>query len=468
MNSEPWISIRFVRVIIAAFGACLLFSPFAQAVTPAPDGGYPANNTAEGTQALLNLTSGIDNTALGFQAQSRTTTGNYNTATGFRALSGNTSGQQNTATGVNALLSNTTGRFNTATGSGALVGNTTGSQNTATGVGALKSNTTGTGDTAYGYQAAYNTVDPVGGAVTAIGIQTCFSNTSGYGLTAVGNQALYSNTTGYGNVAVGPMTLLNNTIGHQNDAYGSLALQNNVSGNRNSAIGHFALSGNTTGSNNVAVGFNAGSSLDVGDDNVDIANDGMTGESGTIRIGTQNIQTSAYIAGIFGSTESSTQVYVNSQGHLGVPSSSARFKKDVKPMETASEAILALKPVTFRYKSDNNGTPQFGLVAEEVASVNPDLVVRDDKGEIYTVRYEAVNAMLLNEFLKEHRKVEHLNAKVEAQTSSNSELRSTVALQQKQIETLAAQLKKQSAQIEKVSAEMAVSRGPSQVAVSER
>lgn len=198
----------------------------------------------------------------------------------------------------------------------------------------------------------------------------------------MGNQALYSNTTGYGNVAVGPMTLLNNTIGHQNDAYGSLALQNNVSGNRNSAIGHFALSGNTTGSNNVAVGFNAGSSLDVGDDNVDIANDGMTGGSGTIRIGTQNIQTATYIAGIFGSTDASTQVYVNSLGHLGVPPSSVRFKKDVKPMETASETILSLKPVTFHYKSDNKDTAQFGLVAEEVAAVNPDLVVRDDKGEI--------------------------------------------------------------------------------------
>ena len=132
-------------------------------------------------------------------------------------------------------------------------------------------------------------------------------------------------------------------------------------------------------------------------------------------------------------------------------------------MDQTSEAILALKPVTFHYKSDSSNTPQFGLIAEEVAKVNPDLVVRDENGEVYTVRYDAVNAMLLNEFLKEHRKVEEQQSKIQKQQGTISELKATVAQQQKGMEVLAAQLKEQAAQIQKVSAELETSKPAAQV-----
>ena len=179
-------------------------------------------------------------------------------------------------------------------------------------------------------------------------------------------------------------------------------LFSNTSGNSNTAYGAFALNGNT-GSANIALGFRAGGNLTTGNFNIDIGNPGVAGESNTIRIGGQGTQTSTFIAGIFGANVAGSTVVVNSNGQLGVSASSQRFKKAIEPMDKASEAILALKPVTFQYKTDTTNTPQFGLIAEQVAEVNPDLVVRDQKGEIYTVRYDAVNAMLLNEFLKEHR-----------------------------------------------------------------
>jgi hypothetical protein len=184
------------------------------------------------------------------------------------------------------------------------------------------------------------------------------------------------------------------------------------------------------------LGYQAGLNLTTGNNNIDIGNVGLAAEASTIRIGAAN-QTRAFIAGIRGKTTANANavpVVIDSAGQLGTVSSSRRFKHEIKPMDQTSEAILGLKPVTFHYKSDNTGTPQFGLIAEEVAKVNPDLVVRDDDGEICTVRYEAVNAMLLNEFLKEHRTVQ--------------ELKSTVAEQQKQIKALASGLEKVSAQLE--------------------
>ncbi|HEY2625471.1 MAG TPA: tail fiber domain-containing protein, partial [Candidatus Udaeobacter sp.] len=230
-----------------------------------------------------------------------------------------------------------------------------------------------------------------------------------------------------------------------NVAIGNFALQRNTDGKNNTANGFAALI-NNTGSNNIGLGAFAGNSLTTGSNNIDIGNAGAAGQANTIRIGTTGVQTATFIAGINGVNEGGmiSAVTINSNGQLGTQPalvSSRRFKKEIKPMNQTSEAILALKPVTFQYKGDNKGTPQFGLIAEEVAQVNPDLVVRDDKGEIYTVRYEAVNAMLLNEFLKEHQTVQELKS-VAAKRDA------TIAKQQKQIEALTTGLRKVSDQLE--------------------
>jgi hypothetical protein len=209
-----------------------------------------------------------------------------------------------------------------------------------------------------------------------------------------------------------------------------LALENNTIGHDNSAGGFQALANNITGSSNIALGSNAGINLTTGSNNIDIGAAGTAGESKKIRIGKQGTQNGTFIAGIYSVNEGGTikPLYINSNGQLGTqaPASARRFKKEIKPMDQTSEAILGLKPVTFRYKDDSTCTPQFGLIAEEVVKANPDLVVRDENGEIYTVRYEAVNAMLLNEFLKEHRNVAE-------QQSTIAELKTTVAKQKKQI-----------------------------------
>jgi hypothetical protein len=335
--------------------ACFALLPSMQAVVPAPDGGYPGGNTAEGESALLHLSDGSYNTAVGWASLGYNMAGDLNTGIGAGALLANTS-DQNTAIGAGALLSNTTGHANTANGAFALFNNAGGNVNTATGASALEGNTTGSGNTANG--------------VNALGF-------------------------------------------------------------------------NTTGSNNIALGVNAGVNLSTGNNNIDIGHTGFVPDADTIRIGTSGFQTSTFIAGIRGVTTGNMDaipVLIDTQGQLGTISSSRRYKKEIKPMDSASEAILALKPVTFHYRSDASGTPQFGLIAEDVAEVNPDLVVRDENGEIYTVRYDAVNAMLLNEFLKEHKKVQNLEG--------------TVAQQQKGMEVLAAQLKEQASQIQKVSAQL--------------
>src|SRR3984893_1339901 len=295
------------------------------------------------------------------------------------------SGSKNTANGVYALYSNTTGDDNTANGLEALFSNTTGDQNTANGALALFSNMDGVYNTAPGSAAPY-------------------SNRAGDKNTANGVYALESNT-GDNNTANGYEALLFNTTGSFNTATGYQALMNNIDGVGNTAIGNQALY-NNTGSYNVAL--NGGYNLTTGIFNIDIANDGFAGESYTTRIGI--LQTRCFISGIYGVMEGGTPlaVYINSDGQLGTqaPPSSRRFKKEIKPMDQTSQAILGLKPVTFQYKSDPSGTAQFGLIAEDVAKVDPDLVVRDAEGEIYSVRYEAVNAMLLNEFLKQHRTVQ--------------------------------------------------------------
>jgi hypothetical protein len=418
---------------------------------------------------LVSLTSGVWNSGFGFQALNHDTAGKDNTATGLRALLSNTSGSNNTATGVYALYSNINGWYNNAIGAYALANtisgnyntangyaalyrntadyntangyatlyhNTTGIFNTANGVVALQSNSTGVLNTATGSQALQN--NTTGGENTATGSRALASNTTGGQNTASGAQALYFNTTGADNTANGFRALFNNTDGTGNTAYGYQALLSNtgssITGAFNTAIGLNALLNNTTGTANIALGGAAGDQITTGDENIDIGNNGQFSDDRTIRIGQDQTRTFiAAIRGVTTGTADAIPVLIDSFGQLGTTSSSRRFKKEIKPMDQTSEAILALKPVTFHYKSDANGTPQFGLIAEEVAQVNPDLVVRDENGDIYTVRYDAVNAMLLNEFLKENSKVKKLE--------------STVVQQQKQIEALTAGLQKVSAQI---------------------
>jgi hypothetical protein len=486
--------------ILFAVGSFVLLPPEAFGVVPAPDGGYPGFNTAEGQGGLFSLTTGIANTAVGWFALKSNAEGNFNTATGAAtlllntgdentatgagALLNNSTGQSNTANGAFALFSNTEGFVNTASGNSALYSNTTGSFNTANGASALFSNTTGASNTATGDQALFS--NTTGGGNAAFGRYTLSNNTEGQQNTAIGFGALSQNSTGIANTATGSSALSFNTIGSSNTADGSAALYSNSEGNQNTATGYQALLSNRTGENNTATGFQAlylnqtgydntaygwkalsssntgsyntavgylslnqlgigsynvavagGFNLTSGDFNIDIGNDGIDGDSGVIRIGSGCCQTRTFIAGIWNVTASGgASVYVNSDGQLGTATSSARFKQNIQDMDKASEALLALRPVTFRYKPDldPNGVHQFGLVAEEVADVNPDLVVRDKEGKPYTVRYEAVNAMLLNEFLKEHKKVEEQQATI-------VELKSIVAQQGKDFETAATQQK---------------------------
>jgi uncharacterized coiled-coil protein SlyX len=406
---------RYGLFLIQLVLAWFTLLPAAQAqLAPPPDGGYAGNNTAEGTDALFSLTTGTDNSAIGFDALYSNTTGDSNTATGSAALMSNTTGIRNTANGFAALSSNTTGNRNTATGRAALGNNTTGNHNTADGHNALIFNSTGNDNT------------------------------------AIGTFALVFNTTGNQNTANGYGAMLFNTTGNQNTGTGYFAVYQNTTGNNNTGHGYSALLNNTTGVGNIALGSFAGSNLTTGDNNIDIGNQGVAAEANTIRIGTQGTQAKTFIAGISDAGVAGVAVKVNAAGQLGIPPSAARFKNEIKPMDKASETILALKPVSFRYKKeiDPQGIPEFGLVAEEVEKVNPDLITRDQEGKPYTVRYEAVNAMLLNEFLKEHRKVQEQEATIDQLKSTLAKQETIDAHQEEQIEALTASLQKMSAQVE--------------------
>jgi len=353
---------KILRLFVAFTLICFARSPATHAVVPAPDGGYPNGNTAEGQNALLSLTTGGYNTAVGFAALGSATGGSFNTAVGAATLLANTA-DQITATGALALLSNTNGQSNTANGAFALLSNTGGSLNTA-----------------------------------------------------VGAQALLHNQTGSGNVAIGGDALSSNTSGHEN----------------------------------IAVGDSAGFLLTTGSDNIIIGTDvHAEDEDGTIRIGS-GFQTSTYLAGIAGRTVGAggTTCVVDNDGKLGVFLSARRFKTDIADMNSASEAVLHLRPVTFRYKPELKATnaPQFGLIAEEVAEVNPDLVTHDATGKLSTVRYEAVNVMLLNEFLKEHHKNAEQEATITALRANDTKQEATIAQLQKQIDALTAAVQKVSAQ----------------------
>jgi len=367
--------INIVLSVLIIFTVCQM----AHAVTPAPDGGYPGGNTAEGQQALLSLTTGTYNTAVGWFSLRSNTEGQFNTAIGAGALFANVGdqiehGTENTAIGAGALLNNATGLDNTANGAFALFANTNGSGNTATGVAALQRNTTGGGNT------------------------------------AIGQAALNENTTGSFNTAVGTAALL-------------LA-----SGDSNTVVGAGA-GGNIGNANNV---------ICIGQ--------GVTGA---------DVNDSCYIGNIWNQPGGSQAVYVNSDGKLGALVSSRRFKDEIKPIEQESEIIYGLRPVSFRYQPEIEPTrPRaFGLIAEDVEKVSPDLVTRGSDGKVNSVRYDAVNAMLLNEFLKAHKTIQDQNATI---VELKSELASVIAT-----------VKEQTAQIQKVNARIDASKPRLKVALND-
>jgi len=359
-----------------------------------------SQNTAMGTDALLGMATGVDNTAAGYQALGGSTAGNRNTAFGASALQYNTGGG-NTASGYQALHMNTIGGSNTAAGYAALGANTT------------------------------------GGANTAAGYQALFNNTTGSYNTATGYAALGASTTGSYNTAQGRYALSNNITGNGNTVVGAGALKSNTMGSNNTAAGITALSNNTSGDSNIAIGAAAGMNLTTGSNNINIGNVGVAGESGVIRIGTsvpKPLQTATYIAGIYGSSVSGNAVLVSSKGQLGVMVSSERYKTAIAPMGSNSAKLGQLRPVTFHLKTDPEGALQYGLIAEEVAKVYPELVVRNETGRIDGVRYDELTPMLLNE-------VQHQQRAAAAQAAAQAaEIRD---LKAQQLATRAEQLRMQ-------------------------
>ena len=437
------------RNIIAVLSVLvsLALLPIAQAA-PAPNtpdpGGKPVSNTADGQNALLSITTGIHNSAFGFDALLSNSISKFNTAVGSVALlsdNGTTAGEgdQNTAVGTGALLSNTTGGSNTAIGAFALLFNIDGFGHTAVGSGALENN-------------------------NASGL---FSSN-----TAVGVSALLTSTTGGANVAVGEGALIGVETGSANTAIGALAgFSYNADETSNICIGA-GTSGSVGDNNTIRIGDNLPSGgIDVIDAgpaaNFILMGTGLN--TGGISIGTligfgnasiaNGLSTttgasSCNIGGIFNQTPpaGSHAVVVGPNNQLADATlSSRRFKKDIAPIDKMSEGILALRPVTFHWKTDNTNEPEFGLVAEEVAQVNLDWITRNPQGEISGVRYETIPILLLNEFLKEHKKVEEQQANI-------AELKSTVGV-------LTAQLKEQAAQIQKVSAQLEAGKPATKVAL---
>jgi Chaperone of endosialidase len=453
MNPLIQCKTTILPLFIAGVLACFGLLPKALAVVPPPDGGYPNFTTAEGTKALQSLTTGSANTAVGWYSLFSNTEGSFNTAVGVGTLLFNVGdttfyGMENTAMGAAALLFNTTGSFNTATGGAALLSNTEGSGNTANGFYALYSNTIGSSNTANGVFALSS--NTTGFQNTAIGDGALASNTTGDGNTANGFVALQVNTTGGGNTAIGLGALFSNTEGVGNTAVGAptdlpqttAALGSNIDGAYNTAVGQGALNNNTTGDSNTTLGNSAGGAVITASNVICVGAD----------VAGADVSNTTWMGNVYGvTTQSGTTapVVVSDTGQLGTIASSERFKKDIAGMENASDAILSLRPVTFHYKTDSKGTPQFGLIAEEVAKVNPALVLPDKEGKPYTVRYDQVNAMLLNEFLKEHRAFVQEQHKVE-------KLEATVA-------SLVITVKEQAAQIQRVSAHLEASKPAPQV-----
>ena len=434
------------QFLTAVVIVCLVSVQNAQAVSPPPDGGYPGQNTAEGQKALLNLNvnNGTNNTAVGWRALRTNVEGEFNTAIGSAALDTNT-GDGNTAIGGAALFSNTTGDYNMAAGLLALFHNTAGVFNTALGASTLQSNHQGISNTAAGYQALYvndSSGTGLGSYNSAFGAFALTNNSDGEANSAFGTGAMEFNSTGLDNVAVGTDALSSNTTGGGNTAVGTDALESS-NGSSNVALGAFSGLNQTTGSGNVYIG-------------ADMS--GVAGESNA-----------CYIASIFGQTSATgIPVLINSDNKLGTTTSSKRFKEKISPMERASGMLYALKPVTFRYKKeiDPSSTLQFGLVAEEVEKVNPDFVVRDKEGKPYSVRYDQVNAMLLNEFLKAHYKIEEQEATIAQLKAGVAKQEAINTEQRKGMEVLTAMVKQQAAQIQKVSAQLELNKPAPQTVVN--
>ena len=450
-------------MLIAAALACFAVSPASLArpqptPTPTPTATPPLgedrgnnNSAAENVDALNIDTTGTYNTAHGWHALSANTTGSNNTAHGSSALSSNMAGSSNSAVGAYSLQNSTSGSYNNALGHSALWSNTTGSWNVAVGTTALGNNTTGWSNTAFG-----------GDALSA--------NTTGMNNTAMGDVALESNTIGSGNVAVGSAALASRTgasyqlqgantaVGYSalrytgaewgsgsggdgNTAVGDRAMLYNVDGSFNCAFGLLALSadnGETDSSENTAIGDRAGYGLRTGVGNVYIGEHEMARDPNeNYHTYIHNINTTS-VSGGFADT---VTIDLNT-GLLGHLTSSRRHKEDIKAMDDASETLYQLKPVTYRYKKeiDRNQALDYGLIAEEVAKVDPNLALRNGKGEIESVRYNAINVMLLNEFLKEHKAFVEEQEKVKKLEAGLAGLLATV--------------KEQAAQIEKVSAEL--------------
>jgi hypothetical protein len=467
-----------------------------------------SENTALGSGALMSNVTGYYNTAvgsfaLGYDIEYCTGPGTPDPCCTGNGT-GNCEGNDNTAVGAETLFSNTTGNQNTAVGAWTLHSNATGVENTALGSGALMSNVTGyyntaVGSSALGYDIEYctgpGTPDPC-----CTGHRT--GNCEGQDNTAVGAETLLANTTGVDNTAVGAWTLWANTTGVNNTALGSGALSSNTTGGSNTAVGQNAMNSNaqctgagtpvscctgagagnctTIGNRNIAIGLDAGSNFTGFEtSNIDLGSAGAQGDYSTIRIGsdfscvhspvppylcifgTQKGQSRTFIAGISGVTSSSgIPVYVNSSGQLGTLTSSARFKEDIEDIGGASDGLLQLRPVRFRYKSeiDPSGLEQYGLVAEEVAKVYPDLVTHDHQGRPESVRYHFVNAMLLNEVQKQARQLRAQAEQVEAHKAQIAEQTRRIEEQARQIETLTEhnhQLAEQALEIQALSARVA-------------
>jgi len=411
------------KLIAATITAFLPVSVFAQ-FQPPPQDVVPSDsvgNTAMGGSVLQNIQNSQGNTGAGDGALQADTTGYYNTSVGFGSLTRNTTGYQNTASGVVALWNNITGNNNIATGFEALYGNTSGSYNTASGHYVMSASGTGWSNTATGGFAL--NANGSGNENTASGfLSLSCSHNANYN-TASGAYALsggsfdfsqifpicsYTGTGGSANTADGFQALNANTSGEYGTASGYQALHSNTTGNQNTAFGAGALSSNITGGNNIALGFYAGANIVEGYRNIDIGNSGVASDAGIIRIGTSTEQSAAYIAGIAGSKVTGSAVYVTSTGQLGVLASSERYKTGIAPMGPSTDKLRQLRPVTFRLKSDPDSTIQYGLIAEEVAKVYPELVVRDEKGKIQGVRYEELAPMLLNEAQQQRQEIGQL------------------------------------------------------------
>ena len=334
---------------------------------PNPTASDVAGNTAGGTGALVGIGIAFNNTAFGFGALEHNTSGLDNAAYGYAALFSNTTGTGNTASGAFALFSNTTAYGNTAIGDSALTHNTTGADNTASGAGALDHNTRGEANT------------------------------------ATGSSALFSNTIGGGNTATGIGALYSNTIGHGNTATGGGALDQNITGRFNTAVGSQSLQ-QSTGNQNIAVGWGAGGELVSGNKNIYLGHSGVRNESKTLRLG--SVQTTTFIAGVATTPVSGTNVTIDANGQLGTLLSSARYKRDIDLMGARSDGLLKLRPVTFVYKQDEQGVRQYGLIAEEVETVYPELVTHTATGEVQGVRYQELIPLLLNEVQRQQQAME--------------------------------------------------------------